>query len=98
MSEPDPKARADLQFWPEHRPGATGGHFGAVPPQTKIVPPKRGPCPEEINRLGAIGVQIEDLDSQIGVYRPYFCNFCGLTPDFINFWDEGLLFFFLVLS
>ena len=43
-----------------------GGHFGAVPPQmtacapqTKIVPPKRGLCPEETNRLGAFGVQIE---------------------------------------
>ena len=39
----------------------TGGHTGAVPPQltacapqTKIVPPKRGLCPEEINRFGAL--------------------------------------------
>ena len=54
------------------RPGATGGHTGAVPPQmtactsqTKIVPPKRGLCPEEIYRLGATGVQIE---AQIGVF------------------------------
>ena len=39
-----------------HRPGATGGHTGAVLPQlaacapkTKIVPPpKRGLCPEKI--------------------------------------------------
>ena len=37
-------------------------------------PSKRGPCPEEINRLGAIGVQIE---AQIGV-------FCGLPPDFMT--------------
>ena len=43
-----------------------GGHSGAVlpqltacPPQTKIVPPKRGLCPEEINRLEATGAQIE---------------------------------------
>ena len=36
-----------------------GGHSGVVPPQTKIVPPKLGLCPEEISRLGAIGVQIE---------------------------------------
>ena len=69
------------------RPGATGGHFGAVPPQmtacvpqTKIVSPKRGLCPEEINRLGATGVQIE---AQIGVCDRYFHNFCGLTPDFM---------------
>ena len=47
-----------------------GGHTGAVTPQmtacapqTKVVPPKRGLCPEEINRLGASGVQIE---AQIG--------------------------------
>ena len=38
-------------------------------------PPKRGLCPEEINRLGASGVQIE---VQISV-------FCGLTPDFVTF-------------
>ena len=30
-----------------------------APPQTKIVPPKRGLCPKEIHRLGAVGVQIE---------------------------------------
>ena len=53
----------------------------AYAPQTKIVPPKRGLCPEEINRLGATGVQIE---AQIGV-------FAGLTP---LFWDEDLFFFF----
>ena len=56
-------------------------------PQTKIGPPKRGLCPEKINRLGATGAQIETKDSQTGVYRPiireqelFFCNFCGLTP------------------
>ena len=58
------------------RPGATGGHTGAVPPQmTACAPPKRGQCPEEINRIGATGVQIE---AQYGV-------FCGLTPDFMTF-------------
>ena len=32
----------------------------ACDPQAKIVShPKRGLCPEEINRLGAIGLQIE---------------------------------------
>ena len=48
-----------------------------LPPQTKIVPPppKRGLCPEEINRLGAFGAQIE---AQITV-------FCGLTTDFVAF-------------
>ena len=45
-------------------------------PQTKIVPPpKRGLCPEEINRLVASGAQIE---VQISV-------FWGLTPDFVTF-------------
>ena len=66
----------------EDRPGSTGVHSGAVPPQltacapqTKIVPPKRRLCPEEINRLGASVAQIE---VQISV-------FCGLTPDFVTF-------------
>ena len=43
---------------------------------------KRGLCPEEINRLGATGVQIE---AQVGVCQRYFRNFCGLTPDFMTF-------------
>ena len=53
------------------------------PPKRKLRPPKRGLCPEEINRLGAIGKQIEAWDFQIGVYRSYFRNFWELTPDFI---------------
>ena len=64
------------------RPGATGGIPGraspqmtACAPQKKIVPPKRGLCPEESNKLGVTGVQIE---AQIGV-------FCGLTPDIMTF-------------
>ena len=72
-----------------HRPGATGGIPGPCPPndclcppQTKSVPPKRGLRPEEINRLGATGVQSE---ARIGVCQRYFCNFCGLTPDFMTF-------------
>ena len=80
------------------RPGATGGHFGAVPPQmtacapqTKIVPPKRGLCPEEINRHGATGVQMEAKNSQISVYR---CNFCGLTPSFLILLVLKTFFFF----
>ena len=65
------------------------GHSGAVPlqmtactPKQKLCPPKRRLCPEEINRLGATGVQIE---AQIGVCQHYFCNFCGLTPEFMTF-------------
>ena len=54
----------------------------ACAPQTKIVPPKRGLCPKEINRLGTTGLQIE---AQIGVCHRNFCNFCGLTPDFVTF-------------
>ena len=59
------------------RPGATGGIPGRAPPKWLLVPPppKRGLCHEEINRLGATGVQIE---AQIGV-------FCGLTPDIMTF-------------
>ena len=38
-----------------------------MPPQTKTVPPpsEAGLCPEEINWIGATGVQIE---AQIGVF------------------------------
>ena len=75
------------------RPGATGGPTGAVPPQMTACAPnencgphKRGQCPEEINRLGASGVQIE---AQIGV-------FCGLTPDFMTFLDEDFFFVFFL--
>ena len=64
------------------RPSTTGGAYrGRAPqliacaPQTKIVPPKRGLCPKEINRLGASGVQIEVQSSVL----------CGLTPDFVTF-------------
>ena len=52
------------------------------PPQTKIVTPQARTVPEEINRLGATGVQIE---VQIGVCQRYFCNFCRLTPDFMTY-------------
>ena len=45
----------------------------ACAPQTKIVPSKRGLFPEEINRLGATGVQIE---TQIGV--------CGIFVFFVD--------------
>ena len=71
------------------RPGATGGipwpcppKWLLVPPKRKLCPPKRGLCPEDIDRLGATGLQIE---AQIGVCDRYFCNFVGLTPDFMTF-------------
>ena len=56
-------------------PGAPGGIPEPCPPKRKLCPPKRGLFPEEINRIGATGVQIE---AQIGV-------FCGLTTDFLTF-------------
>ena len=69
-------------------PAPRGGHSGAVPP-------KRGLCLEEINRLGATEVQIEAQNSQIGAYRPrireqelFFRSCCGLTPDFMKLWGR----------
>ena len=74
-----------------HRPGATWGIPGPCPPKRKLCSPKRGLCSEEINRLGASGVQIEALDSKNSVNRRRNCeqeliihNFCGLTPDYIK--------------
>ena len=52
-----------------------GGIPGPCPPDWVLVPPKRGLCPEEINRVGASGAQIE---VQISVFG-------GLTPDFVTF-------------
>ena len=41
-------------------PGLCPPQVTACAPQTKVVPqPKRGLCPEETNRLGVTGVQIE---------------------------------------
>ena len=65
-------------------PAPRGEFRGRAPPNDCLCPPKRRLCPEEINRLGAIGVQIEAGDSQIGEYRSYFRNFCGHTPNFIK--------------
>ena len=71
-----------------------GGTYRGVPPQTtacapqrKIVLPKRGLWPEENNRLGATGVQIE---AQIGVCHSYFRAFCGWHRISWHFWDEDL--------
>ena len=49
-------------------------HSGAVPPKQKLCPSKRGLRPEEINRLGATGLQIETLDSQIMLIALEFVN------------------------
>ena len=47
------------------------GHDCLCPPKRKFCPPpQQGLCCEEINRLGATGVQIEALDSQNSAYRP----------------------------
>ena len=46
------------------RPGATMEIPGPCPQMTACAPPKRGLCPQEMNRIGATGVQIE---AQIGV-------------------------------
>ena len=64
--------------WTHCVPAPRGGIPG-------LCPPKRGLCPEEINRLGASGVQIE---AQISV-----C--CGLTPAFVTFLGWRPFFFFL---
>ena len=54
-----------------------------APPKRKLCPLKQGLCPEEINRLGATGVQIEAWDSQNSAYccrireqELFFSNFC----------------------
>ena len=70
-------------------PAPRGAYRGRAPKQ-KLCTPKRGLCPEKINRLGATGVNIE---AQVGVYHRNFRNFCGLSPDFMTFWDEDLFFF-----
>ena len=69
-------------------PGPCSSNWLLVPFQTKIVPPKRGLYPEEINRLGASGAQIE---AQISV-------FCALTPDFATFLGWRPFFFFLEIT
>ena len=48
--------------------------FRGQPPKQKLYPSERGLRPEEINRLGATGVQIETLDSQIVLIALEFVN------------------------
>ena len=62
--------------------------------------PKRGLCPEKINRLGATGVQIETEDTRLGVCRPrirmqelHFRIFVNFHRISFKFWDEDLFFF-----
>ena len=75
------------------RPGATGGgHSGAVspqmtacaPPNENCAPPSEDCAPKKLSGSGLLECKSRPKDSQIGVYRPYFRNFCGLTPDFIK--------------
>ena len=73
------------------RPDATGGiPRPCPPPKWLLVPPKRKMCPlsEDCAQKTLIGSWLLECKSslrlQIGVYRPYFRNFCGLTPDFIK--------------
>ena len=83
-------------------PAPRGAFLGRVPPNDCL-------CPEEINRLGAGGVQIEALDSQNRAYCPrireqelIFRNVCGLAPDFIKlrvyFGTKTFSVFFLVFT
>ena len=75
------------------RPGATGGHTGAVPPQLtacappneNCAPPKRGLCPEEIYRLGDSGAQIEVQTSVFLWTDTRFCDVFGMKAFFSFF-------------
>ena len=58
-------------------------------PQTKIVPPKRGLCPKEINRLRATGMQIE---AQLVFASGIFVIFVDWHWISWYFWDEDLFF------
>ena len=85
-------------WWGDARTVPRGSIPGPCPPKWLLVPPnenctpKRGLCAEEINRLGATGVQIE---AQISVCHRYFRNSCGLTTDFMTFleWRPFSFFF-----
>ena len=69
-------------------PALKGGISGRAPQMTTCAPPnencapKRELCPEEINRFGVTGVQVE---AQMGVCHRYCRDFCGLSPDFMTF-------------
>ena len=67
-----------------HSGPAPRGALRGRAPKSLLVSPKRGLCPEEINRLGATGVQIEPRDSQNTAYHPkireqelFFRRFCN---------------------
>ena len=107
-----PRAISQNEACPAPREGTPGPcpQMTACAPQTKnFPPPKRGLCPEKINKLGANGVQIEALNSQNRAYRPrirhqelFFGNFCGLTTDFMKLrvylGTKTFLFFFFVFT
>ena len=71
--------------------GPAPSQITACAPQARIVPPKRGLCPYESNRLDAIGVQFEVRDSQNIGHHP---RICGLEPLFRRFHGEDLFFVF----
>ena len=72
-----------------------GAFRGRALPNREIVPPKRGLCPEKINRLGAIAVQFEAkilvITLEFVGKNCFFVDFamninclCGLTPGFLK--------------
>ena len=71
------------------------------PPNKSCAPPKQGLCPEEINRLGATGVQIEAWDSQNSAYRFRIYGksniFLGYKPDFGEIFNWRPFFFWSYL-
>ena len=66
-----------------------------APPNESCAPPKRGLCPAEMKKIGAVGVQIE---AEIGVWHRPIRNFCGLHRILQNFWEEDLFLFFIFLE
>ena len=76
-------------------PAPQGAFRGHAPPNDCLFPSKRGLCPEEINRLGAIGVQfvakILVITREFVGKNCFFEDFamntdclCGLTPGFMK--------------
>ena len=90
----DQKKSCDLSAGPLIGTAQTRRHAGAdrgrapqlaacASPNENCPPPKRGLCPEEINRLGASGAQIE---AQISVFLwtdTGFCDVFGMKTFFL---------------
>ena len=77
------------------------------PPKQVLCSPKRSLCPEQINRLGAIGIQFEAnivvITLEFVGKNCFFVDFaintnclCGLTSGFMKilrkFWEEDLFY------